>query len=123
MTEFNPIEIVDMEEDCNLLAVSWNQRFLEATMRTHKLQHRQAMLFVNKAKDRFRLVVNFYGMACLVLPPVNPNARLSLYLKISQFLKQFWTKKDVLAYLDMEIERVDKLLKNRQKEMKHRGAK
>lgn len=118
-TEFNPFEIVEMVEGANLLEVSWNQRFLESVLIQNNLKHRQAVLFVNKAQDRFRLVVNFFGLACLILPPVNPNARLSLYLKVSQFLKQFWANKDVIAYLDEEIARVDGLLEKRKEALKH----
>lgn len=99
-----PIKIIDVEEEANLLQVSWNQKFLEKIKDEYKLTHRQAVLFVNKAQDRFRLVACFYGLAVLVLPPVNPENRLSLYLKVSQFLRKFSVNKEVGESIDFEIE-------------------
>jgi hypothetical protein len=99
-----PIRIIDVEEDANLLQVSWNQGFLEKVKDEHSLKHKEAVLFVNKAQDRFRLVACFYGLAVLVLPPVNPENRLSLYLKVSQFLRKFSIRGTVTETIDFEIE-------------------
>jgi len=99
-----PISIVSMEDDRNLTSVTWNQRFLENVKSDYKLKHREAVLFVNKAKDRFRIVANFFGLAVLILPPTEPEQRLSLYLKVSQFLRRFAGRESMSAYLTSEIE-------------------
>lgn len=108
-----PIKIIDVEEDTNLLQVSWNQTFLEKVKDEHSLKHREAVLFINKAQDRFRLVACFYGLAVLILPPVNPENRLSLYLKVSQFLRKFSIRGSVTEMIDLEIETAERRIKRR----------
>lgn len=108
-----PIKIVDVVEDTNLLQVSWNQKFLEKTKNAHGLKHRDAVLFINRAQDRFRLVACFYGLAVLILPPVNPENRLSLYLKVSQFLRKFSIVGSVTEMIDFEIETANRRIKRR----------
>lgn len=84
-----PLQIIEHVEEANLREVSWNQGFLEEVAGEFKLRHRQAVLFSNKANDRFRLVAMWHGVAVLILPPVNPETQLSLYLVVSRFLKRF----------------------------------
>jgi hypothetical protein len=83
-----PIEFVAYEEEVNLLTVSWNQRFLEQVKKEYGLKHGQAVVYRNVARDRWRLVACFYGLAVLILPPVDKEARLSLDLEVSRFLKK-----------------------------------
>ena len=83
----HPIRIVAYEVDANLREVSWNQLFLEAVRHDYKLKHGEAVLYRNVAQDRWRMVAVFYGLAVLVLPPVDKEARLSLDLEISRFLR------------------------------------
>lgn len=102
----SPIEIIEVEEDANLRLVSWNQEFLDELKDQYLLKHGQAVLFVNKAQDRFRIVVCFYGMAMLLLPPITDAERkLSLYLVVSQYLRKFSTKyAGMMEYLDAQVE-------------------
>jgi hypothetical protein len=83
-----PIEFVAYEEEVNLLSVSWNQGFLDSVKKEYLLQHGQAVVYRNVARDRWRLVACFYGLAVLILPPVDKEARLSLDLEVSRFLKK-----------------------------------
>jgi hypothetical protein len=111
----SPLEIIEFISEANLREVSWNQKFLEKIKVTHNLQHRQAVVFCNLAQDRFRLVANFFGMAVLVLPPIDPQDRISLYLKISQFLHRMAaTSVRACAHLDDEINGAQQRLDRRQ---------
>jgi hypothetical protein len=83
-----PINVVAYEEDANLNEVSWSQLFLESVRKDYKLKHNEAVLYRNVARDRWRLVVCFYGLAVLVLPPVDKEARLSLDLEVSRFIRK-----------------------------------
>lgn len=82
------IRIIAYEVDANLREVSWNQLFLESAKKDYKLKHGEAVLYRNRAQDRWRMVACFYGLAVLILPPVDKEARLSLDLEISRFLRQ-----------------------------------
>ena len=109
-----PIEIVGYEEESNLIEITWNQKFLEAVHKEYNLKHREAVLYVNAAQDRFRLVACFYGLPVLVLPPTCPEERLSLYLKVSMFLKKFTTKyQDLTKALNSEIKQTTKRIERR----------
>ena len=111
-----PIEIIGYEEDTDLTKVTWNQRFLESKKKEYKLTHCQAVLFVNCARDRFRIVACFFGLAVLILPPIDPEERISLYLQVSKFLKRFsWGFDEATEMLDNEIDNGEKRLKRRQK--------
>jgi hypothetical protein len=98
------LQIVAYEDEQNLTKITWSQRFLEQVKTEYKLKHKQAVLFTNKAEDRFRLVACFYGLAVLVLPPTEPEQRLSLYLKVGQFLRRFSNTEKMNTYLSNEIE-------------------
>lgn len=111
----SPFEITRYVENANLREISWHDRFLAECKETHHLRHRQAVLFVNKAQDRFRLVANFFGMAVLILTPIDPEDRTSLYLKISRYLKKFKIKfADGIQFLDAQIETAQDRIKRRQ---------
>jgi len=99
-----PVSIVAYEEGQNLVKVTWSQRFLEEIKRAHKLKHCEAVLFINKAQDRFRLVACFFGLAVLILPPTEPEQRLSLYLKVGQFLRKFSNTARAEACIAAEVE-------------------
>jgi len=88
---YRPIEIIAYEENQNLREVSWSQLFLESVMEEYELKHGQAVLYRNVAQDRWRLVACFYGLAVLVLPPVDKESRISLDLQVSQFLRKMST--------------------------------
>jgi hypothetical protein len=113
----SPIRIVDVEENANLRNVSWNQKFLDRIKTEYRLTHGQAVLYVNKAQDRFRLVVCFYGMAMLLLPPItDAQRRLSLFMVVSQYLRQFslkYAKFD--TYLTSQISNTRKRIERRKK--------
>jgi len=108
-----PISIIGVEEDANLCFVNWNQKFLDKAKYEHNLKHRQAILYINKARNRFRLVACFFGLAVLILPPVNAEDRISLHLKVSQFLKRFSNMEDIVEKLDSEIELAEVKIKRR----------
>jgi len=120
----SPIHLIGFEDDTNLREISWNQKVLERISKKWKLQHGEAVVFCNVKKDRFRLVASFYGLAVLILPPINPEDRISLYLKISLFLKQFKRTHEVVYRLGEEIVDAQERLKKRKalarKELKRR---
>lgn len=118
----SPIDIVAFEPDSNLREVSWNQTFLEETKEEYGLKHGQAVVFCNVAQDRFRLVAVFYGLAVLVLPPIDPAEKHSLYLKISQFLRRFKVHDEVAEKLEAEG-RVAKIRIERRKNLAAKAAK
>lgn len=101
----SPINIIHVEEDANLRHVSWNQTFLDAVKDSFHLGHGKAVLYVNIKQDRFRLVVCFYGMAMLLLPPItDADRKLSLYLNVSKYLRKFSGKYAKLGvFLDAQI--------------------
>lgn len=121
-----PIEIVAYEEETNLRTITWNQMFLESVRDAHKLKHRQAILYINCAQDRFRLVVCFYGLAVLVLPPTSAEERLSLYIKVSEFLRKFASAKSsgmdklIEEEIDNAKRRID--LRNRMRRVRAQQA-
>lgn len=98
-----PLSLVDYVEDSDLRTINWNQDFLEEVKGEWRLKHGEAVLYSNVAKDRFRLVACFYNMAVLVMPPVNPDNRLGLFLKISEFLKKFKVNSAVTEAIAHEI--------------------
>lgn len=111
----SPIRIIGFEEGTNLRHVTWNQSYLEEVKKEWKLQHGQAVVFCNAAQDRFRLVAVFYGLAVLVLPPIDPEERHSLYLKISEFLRRFQPSDKVAEKLEGEIELAKSRIERRKK--------
>lgn len=115
MSRASPVNIVGYVEDANLRLVSWNQEILEREKNEAGLKHGQAILYINKARNRFRMIANFYGLAVLVLPPVDPVEQLSLYLKISRFLRKFSQSAANTTFLDHEIEAAQIRLRKRQK--------
>ena len=100
----SPIEIVACEEDVNLREVGWSQLFLDKVHKEYALSHKEAVLYVNAARTKFRLVTCFYGQTVLVLPPIDHNDPLSIYLKVSLFLRKFWSTGEITALLDNEHE-------------------
>jgi len=112
----SPLRIIEVEEDTNLRTISWNQRFLDKVKDQKSLKHGQAILYVNVAQDRFRLVVNFYGMAMLLLPPVtDADRRLSLYLRVSQYLRKFSGFAKLQGFLSEQIESTKERIERRKK--------
>lgn len=108
-----PLNIVEYVEDRNLRGISWNQNFLEGQKQAFKLKHQEAVLYVNKARDRFRIVACFYGLAVLVLPPTDPEQRLSIYLKVSQFLRRMNSFSNFNELIDKEIDHTKERIANR----------
>lgn len=112
----SPLSIIGFEDNTNLRHVTWNQGYLEGVKEEWKLKHGQAVVFCNAAQDRFRLVAVFYGLAVLVLPPIDPEERHSLYLKISEFLRRFEPRDQVAAKLEEEIELAKSRIERRKKQ-------
>jgi hypothetical protein len=108
----SPLTLIAFEENVNLRNVTWNQRFLDKVAQKYQLQHGQAVVYTNVAKSKVRLVAVFYNMAVLILPPIDPESKISLYLKINQFLKNFSGGSRLYAFLEEEIlyaqERLDR---------------
>ena len=108
----SPLKLVYFVEDQDLRDIRWNQLVLEQLVADYEeetgmpLRHAEAIVYCNVAQDRFRLVTMFYQIPVLILPPVNPEDRLSLFLKVSLFLKKFAPKAEVLKSIDGEIETV-----------------
>jgi hypothetical protein len=126
-TSTAPIRLVDFVEDANLNEVRWNQTFLDEVKKEYGLRHGQGVVYCNVAQDRFRLVVCFYNIAVLVLPPVDPEQKHSLYLKVSEFLRQFASAKKITKRLEAEgelaasrIERRKKIAANERKRRRKR---
>lgn len=108
-----PIEIIAYTEGENLNTVSWNQRFLESVKQENDLKHGQAVLYRNVARDRWRLVCCFYDLAVLILPPVDKEARLSLDLEVSRFLRKLSPRFDQgMSLLEDEIRHNEKRKRN-----------
>jgi hypothetical protein len=117
-TRGSPINIIHVEEDANLRHVSWNQTFLDAVKDSFRLTHGKAVLYVNIKQDRFRLVVCFYGMAMLLLPPItDADRKLSLYLNVSKYLRKFSSGKygKLHAFLDAQIKDTQVRIERRKK--------
>lgn len=112
----SPISIVHVEDDANLRTVSWNQGFLDEVKDEYRLTHGKAVLYVNVAQDRFRLVVCFYGMAMLLLPPItDADRRLSLYLQVSQYLRKFSGYAKLQSFLSDQIENTKERIERRKR--------
>ena len=118
----SPLTIVGHEEDINLRTVSWNQRFLEREARRYSLRHGQAVVYTNVARSKVRLVAVFYGMAVLLLPPVDAASKVSLYLKINEFLRKFQAHKGVLDFLYSEITEAQERLQRAEERKKLAAA-
>jgi len=100
----SPIKIVAYVEDQDLRQVQWNQTYLEKAKREHRLQHGQAVVFCNVAQTKFRLVCCFFDFSVLMLPPVDHEQRVSLYLKIAAFLRTLGGRVAVMTRIETEIE-------------------
>lgn len=97
--------IVAHEENADLRKVWHTATFLHRVARQHSLTEGQAVLYVNVLADRARLVMVLYGMPVLVLPPTDPERRLSLFLTVSEYLRKFHPTAGVRRSLDEEIGR------------------
>jgi hypothetical protein len=107
-------EIVAYDTDVNLRQVSHNWDVCRELAKVFDLQHQEAVLFINKAQNRFRLIVMFYKIPCLLCPPVDPSDLVSLYLKISAFLRQFSARfSEGIEYLDGQIEHAQTRIERR----------
>lgn len=116
MSVLLPLNIVAHEENVNLLEVSHNATCLSKIAHQYKLRkHCDAVLLSNRAGDRFRLIAMFYSVPVLILPPIHPEERLSLYLKVSQWLRKFCQKEDLRSYVDEQIKHT-KVKMERQKQ-------
>jgi hypothetical protein len=118
VASLSPLTIVGHEENTNLREVTWNQRFLDGEALRHNLRHGQAVVYTNVARSKVRLVAVFYGMAVLLLPPVDEASRVSLYLQINAFLRKFQAHKEVAAFLDAEIVEARERLKRSEERKK-----
>ena len=115
ITKLSPFEIVGFEGDKNLRELSWNQAVLEAVQKEYGLKHGEAVIFRNRAQDRFRLVVNIFGIPNLILPPIDSADKCSLDLKIALFLRKFRThSQQITAYLKTEVELSETRVQRRQ---------
>ena len=97
--------IVAHEENADLRKVWHTATFLHRVARQHSLTEGQAVLYVNVLADRARLVMILYGMPVLVLPPTDPERRLSLFLTVSEYLRKFHPTATVRRSLNEEIGR------------------
>ena len=116
-TQSSPLTIVGYEDNCNLRELSWNTKTLEKLKTSYDLAHGEAVIFANEARTKFRLVASFFGMPMLILPPIDPEDKTSLYLKEAQFLRKFrMHSKEVLECIDSEIERAQARIQKRKKQ-------
>jgi len=99
-----PLDFVALEADQDLRRVSWNQRFLEREAKRFGLKHRQAVIYRNLAKTTFRIIAMFYQMPVLILTPVDPGTKISLYIQINDFLRKFRLDRSLQKQVAEEIE-------------------
>jgi hypothetical protein len=106
------ITLVGCEEDADLRYVGWNKAFLS----DHTLKSGEGILYVNRAQDRFRIVANLSGKAVLLLPPVDKEARLSVHLEVSRYLRRLCSLSGALSedLLDLYVESATERFKRRQ---------
>lgn len=109
------LNFIDYVPDSNLNKVCWNQKFLQSVQKEYSLKHRQAVIYVNAANDKFRIVANFYGMNVLILPPVSHEKRLSLYVQVGQFLRKFNPSPTIDNKIANEIDRCEKRIERQKK--------
>lgn len=119
----NGFEIVGFADSTNLRELNWNQHVLEKIKKEWKLNHGEAVVFCNDAQDRFRLVASFFGLPVLILPPVNQDDRISLYLKIALFLKKFRIAGNITSVLEEEVEHAEKRIDRRKRLAKNAASK
>lgn len=111
-----PFEFIEIAEDQNLTRVGWNQRFLERENKKYKLKHRQAVIYRNVARTKIRIVANLYNMPILILPPIDPISKISLYIKINEFLHKFSLDTELQANIETEISQAyERLQKSQQR--------
>lgn len=99
----SPVNFVGLETDQNLRKVCWSQRFLENEAKRHKLKHCEAIIYRNVARNRIRIIASFYGIPVLLLPPVDPASKVSLYIRINEFLRQFHLDPQLQQHVQDEI--------------------
>jgi len=109
------LKIVDWVDNSNLRYVSWNQSYLERTATTYNLNNNQAVVFSNVAQTKVRLVARLNNLIVLILPPVDPQRRLGLYLEINQFLRGLPVKNQNISNLianeiELATKRAERLL-------------
>ncbi|MCJ7760690.1 hypothetical protein MUP59_06055 [Candidatus Bathyarchaeota archaeon] len=100
----SPLTLMGFEENTDLRTVSWNQGVLEDTAKSWNLKHGQAVIFSNAARNKIRLIAVFYGMAVLILPPIDPADKISLYLKVNEFLHKFTKNVAITDHINSEID-------------------
>jgi len=80
------LTIMGQVDYIDLRKITAQGKFLYRMMKRYKLRHLQCVCFTNKTQTRFRLIVNINGMPFLDLPPIDEQAKHSLYLKVSDWL-------------------------------------
>lgn len=84
-----PLELVGWEKETDLRTVSHSAKWLIAqTTKLYKLKNGQAILYSNKAEDRFRAVQLINGLPVVILFPIDETyaLRRRLYLEIASWL-------------------------------------
>lgn len=86
MAESFPYKIVGWVDDYNLTKVSWLEKKINAQARVFDIQEGEAVVFTNKAQDRFRIIHRKNGILRVEIPTVGQNNKLSMYLQVSLHL-------------------------------------
>jgi hypothetical protein len=97
VTEKPPLTFVNWEVGVNLRELSWTRRAVNAIVRKYKLQHGQAVIFFNNARDfggsgshppKSRIFWMWNGHGCTIIPAVDEDARqVSYQLLLNEWLR------------------------------------
>lgn len=92
-------KIVVVYEDVDLRKVNTQSSTMQKLMHVTGLRHMEASLFVNRARNRFRMVVNLDGLGFLCTPEISTRTDHSLYLDISETLEKMAVNQDMEDFI------------------------
>lgn len=96
--------------DTNMCTIGWSAVTLEGLVQKHQIGVKQAVVFVNRACDRIRVVVRSDDMPYLLMCPVDTEAVIwnsphQILLYFTRWLyKQHsckWSQMELLAFIDL----------------------
>lgn len=121
------LRIMGYEDDVDLRTVSARTTRLRSIARKYKLQDLGVVVFTNRVRTRFRLVLQIRGLVLVCSPEVEMSSKnkYSMYLRVSDALARLGgltsdvvELKKVGEYTEQRIARIRKRRRNQQLQQK-----
>jgi hypothetical protein len=104
------LSLIAWEQDQDLRYISQNMDRLDEWVKRYRLKSGKGILFSNTPMNRFRIIAVLGDMPVLLVPPVASSGEflLSIFLRVSIFVRSLSPSSDVGNSLDVHIESTKK---------------